>query len=251
MADSGRILFADDEMVFLSAMGESLRRAGYDCDGVSDAPAALELLRQAKAPGGRQYDLVISDIKMPGNSELRLVRELAEIAPGIPVILVTGYPSFDSAVQSIELPVVAYLTKPLRFEELLKYVRLAIGRSQNVRLVRNTRQRLQDWRLELDRIEQVMTGKTENNASASVDAFMALTMRNLAGCLADLQRITEAMNMSAAGQSACQLLNCPRPAKLTEAVRKTIRVLEETKRSFKSKELAELRLELQELLGQG
>jgi len=245
MTDTGRILFADDEPVFLSAMGELLRLAGYECDGVSDAPAAMELLHQ------RQYDLVISDIKMPGNSELRLIRELAEIAPGIPVILVTGYPSFDSAVQSIELPVVAYLTKPLRFEELLKYVRSAIERSQNIRLVQNTRQRLQDSRQELDRIEQAMVGKIENNASASVEAFMALTMRNLSGCLTDLQRVTEAMNMPAAGQSACQLLNCPRPARLTEAVRKTIRVLEETKRFFKSKELAELRLELQALLENG
>lgn len=245
MADSGRILFADDEMVFLSAMGDLLRQAGYECDGVANATAALELLRQ------RPYDLVISDIKMPGNSELRLVRELAEIAPGIPVILVTGYPSFDSAVQSIELPVVAYLTKPLRFEEFLTHVRSAIEHSQNVRLVRNTRQRLQGWRQELDRLEKVMAGKTENNASAGVDAFIALTMRNLAGCLTDLQRVTEAMNTTTSAQSACQLLNCPRPARLTEAVRKTIRVLEETKRSFKSKELAELRQELQELLEQG
>jgi len=246
MAASGRILFADDEMVFLSAMGDLLRQAGYACDCVADATAALELLRR------QPYDLLISDIKMPDNAELRLVRELAEIAPGIPAILVTGYPSFDSALQSIELPVVAYLTKPLRFEELLKHVRAAIERSQNVRLVRSTRQRLQDWRQELDRIEQAMVGKAENNnAAASVDAFMALTMRNLAGCLTDLQRVTEAMNMPAVGQSACQLLNCPRPARLTEAVRKTIRVLEETKRSFKSKELAELRLELQELLEKG
>ena len=245
MADTGRILFADDEVVFLSAMGDLLRQAGYECDGVSDAPAAIDLLRR------QQYDLVISDIKMPGNAELRLIRELAEIAPGTPVILVTGYPSFDSAVQSIKLPVVAYLTKPLRFEELLEHVRSAMSRSQNVRLVRNTRQRLQDWRQELDRLEQAMSGKTASTAAASVEAFMALTMRNLAGCLTDLQRITDAVNTPASTPSACQLLNCPRPARLTEAVRKTIRVLEETKRSFKSKELAELRQELQELLEQG
>jgi DNA-binding response OmpR family regulator len=245
MADSGRILFADDESVFLNAMGELLRQAGYACDGVSDAPAALALLRR------QQYDLVISDIKMPGNSELRLVRELAELAPGIPVILVTGYPSLDSAVQSVELPVVAYLTKPLPFDELLHHVRAAISRSQNVRLVRSTRQRLQEWRQELDRIEQAIIGKPEPAISATVEAFMALTLRNLAGCLADLQRVTAAINLPTATQNACQLLNCPRPAQLTEAVRKAIRVLEETKRSFKSKELAELRQELQGLIEKG
>jgi len=242
MADSGRILFADDEIAFLSAVGELLRQAGYTCDCVSDAPAALELLR------AQPYDLLISDIKMPGNAEMKLIHELAEIAPGVPVILVTGYPSFDSAVKSIELPVVAYLTKPLPFEELLKHVRSAIDHSQNVRLVRSTRQRLQDWRQDLDRIEQVMISKTENKASATVDAFMALTLRNLAGCLTDLQRVTEAMNMPAAMPGACQLLNCPRPDKLTEAIRKTIQVLEGTKRSFKSKELADLRQELQGLI---
>jgi DNA-binding response OmpR family regulator len=245
MADLGRILFADDEIIFLNAMGELLRQAGYECDCTPDAPSALELLR------AKPYDLLISDIKMPGNSELKLIRDLAEITPGMPVILVTGYPSFDSAVQSIELPVVAYLTKPVRFEDLLKYVRTAIDRSQNVRLVRSTRQRLQDWRQELDRIEQAMIGKNEVSAAVTVDAFMALTLRNLAGCLTDLQRVTEAINMPTAMQSACRLLNCSRPAQLTEAIRKTIRVLEETKRSFKSKELAELRQELQGLIEKG
>jgi DNA-binding response OmpR family regulator len=246
MADSGRILFADDETIFLNAMGELLRQAGYECDCTSDALTALESLQV------KPYDLVISDIKMPGNSELKLIRELSEIMPGIPVILVTGYPSFDSAVQSIELPVVAYLTKPVRFEDLLKHVRSAIDRSQNVRLVRSTRKRLQDWRQELDRLEQALVGKNEISASATVDAFMALTLRNLAGCLTDLQRVTEAINTPAAIMpSACQLLNCPRPAQLTDALRKTVRVLEETKRSFKSKELAELRQELQGLIENG
>jgi len=245
MDEQGRILFADDETTFLRATGELLRLAGYACDCVSNAAEAAQALRE------HEYDLLISDIKMPGNTELKLIREVPQLAPGLPVILVTGYPSLDSAIQSIELPVVAYLTKPVHLEVLLHHVQTAMARSNNLRLVRSTRQRLQDSRQELEHLEQSLTSEPDNRGTASVEAFMALTMRNLAGCLTDLQRLTAAINTPAATPTACQLLNCPRPAKLTEAIRKTIQILEATKRSFKSKELAELRQELEELLEKG
>ena len=120
MTNLGRILIADDEEIFLNSMADLLRQAGYQCDCAPDAIVAAELLR------GAEYDLLIADIKMEGNFELEFIQDLPQIATGMPVILVTGYPSMKSAIQSVQLPVVAYLIKPFEFKELLEQVEKAI-----------------------------------------------------------------------------------------------------------------------------
>jgi DNA-binding NtrC family response regulator len=79
----------------------------------------------------KKYDLLIADIKMQGNSDLQLIKKLPEFAPRMPVILVTGYPSLSSAVQSMKLPVVGYLIKPFEFSELLTVAQGAIAGKGN------------------------------------------------------------------------------------------------------------------------
>jgi DNA-binding NtrC family response regulator len=116
----GRILLADDEEDFLRYTAALFEREGYACDCAKDAPTAVQMLR------ARRYDAVISDIRMPGNSDLRLAREAPDVQADIPVILVTAYPSMDSAVRAVELPVRAYVEKPVEFRELLSKVRDAI-----------------------------------------------------------------------------------------------------------------------------
>jgi len=117
MVDSRRILIADDEESFLYSTADILRREGYDCSCASDAIAATEMLRK------ESYDLLIADIKMQGNSDLEFIKALPQIAGEMPVILVTGYPSLNSAIESIQLPVVAYLVKPFELNELLVRVK--------------------------------------------------------------------------------------------------------------------------------
>lgn len=109
MAEKGKILIADDEETFLHSTADLLRREGYDCDIVPDGNRAAEML------GKGEYDLLIADIKMPGNGNLELVREMPRLAEGLPVILVTGYPSLKTAMESFQLPVAAYLPKPVEW----------------------------------------------------------------------------------------------------------------------------------------
>ncbi len=116
MAELGRILIADDEESFLLSTAELLRDEGYECVCASDARIATAMLDK------EGYDLLIADIKMPGNSDLEFIKELPRMVKGMPVILVTGYPSLSSAIQSIPLPVIAYLIKPFEFSELLAQV---------------------------------------------------------------------------------------------------------------------------------
>ena len=121
LARRGRILIADDEETFLQSTADLLRGEGYECTCASDAKTTVEKLRKKK------YDLLIADIKMQGNSDLQLIKNLPEIVGRMPVILVTGYPSLSSAVQSITLPVVGYLIKPFEFTELLSVAQSAIA----------------------------------------------------------------------------------------------------------------------------
>lgn len=242
MAAMGRILFADDETIFLESMGELLRNQGYACDCVSTGISAARLLQE------KEYDLLISDIKMPGNVDLELIREAKKFSPGMPVILVTAHPSFGSAVQSIELPVVAYLIKPFHFEVLLQHVQAAMKRSANAQLLRNIQQRLQGWRQELDVIAQSAMAKPAGTAEATAETFITLTLRSLAGCLNDLQLVTDNLMVKRIKHDACQLLQCPNAALMTEAMYEAVRVLEKTKRTFKSQELAELRKSLEATL---
>ena len=120
MDHPGRILIADDEETFLHSTADLLRREGYECDCATDAATAADKLKQTK------YDLFIADIKMPGNWELELIREIRSITKDMPVILVTGSPSLDTTKQAVQLRVVAYLVKPVDFDQLLALVKTSI-----------------------------------------------------------------------------------------------------------------------------
>lgn len=124
MDEGACILLADDEEDFLRYTATLLEKEGYKCDCVTDADAAVDKLKK------RRYDAVISDIRMPGNADLKLARETARLQEGVPVILVTAYPSTDTAIPAVSLPVKAYVEKPVEFESLLSTVNGAILESR-------------------------------------------------------------------------------------------------------------------------
>jgi len=234
---SGRILIADDEQTFLNATADLLRREGYEVDTVLDGKTALERVRAG-------YDLLITDLEMPGNEDLALVRGVAEAVGGLPIIIITGYPSTRSAIAAIELPVSAYLLKPVRFEDLITRVTAAVSRFRTYQAMRQAEDRLNKWR---DDFQRIAAGKG-TGTGPGVDAFLALTLRNVMGSLTDLELLGQALAGHDPAGQPCQLINCPRGAQLQAAVRETVDVLEATKGAFKSKALGELRKKLELLL---
>lgn len=108
-----RILVADDEPLFLITTGELLKKAGFECRCVSDAETALKYL--ANEP----FDLILSDLNMPGNLKLELLREGREKWPEIPLVVVTGVPSLPTAIESVRLGISDYLLKPVKFDDLI------------------------------------------------------------------------------------------------------------------------------------
>ncbi len=238
----GRILIADDEETFLVSTADLLRREGYQCDCVPDAATALEMLKQAR------YDLLISDIKMPGNRELELIRQIRTITDGMPIVLVTGYPSVSTAVQSIQLPVEAYLIKPIDFDQLLGQVKTSIKNFRLYRAVQSVERRFHGLCNDLQGIEAVLNSPHRYTSSLPLNAFLELTFRNIVVALSDVKRLAEGLTQSSVEQEACHLFNCPRLSALRDVLWETIDVLEETKSAFKSKKLGELRLKLRELV---
>ena len=235
--NQGRILLADDEPVFLNSTADLLRREGYDCDTVADGVAAMARVE------ANPYDLLITDLEMPGNSDLGLVRQIAASRGGLPVLVITGVPSVRSAMACVELPVAAYLLKPVVFADLLPRVQTAVNRFRSWQAMQQAEKRLSDMRNDYEHL--AAPGTVSANG---VDVFLSLTLRNVMGSLTDLQQLGRALSGNPVEPHACQLLNCPRGAQLNEAVRETIRVLEETKNAFKSKALGELRHKLELML---
>jgi len=220
------------------ATGDLLRAEGYECVTVHDGESAL------KAAMAEPFDLLICDLEMPGNADLELVRALAEKSGGLPVIILTGFPSVRSAVACIDFPVVAYLTKPVAFPELLERVARAVKRFRAFRTMQVAEERLGALRAEYQQVSTL----GERPRDMPVDLFLTLTLRSVTASLTDLEQLGRALSSQTVNEHPCQLMNCPRGAQFQTAVIETIGVLEETKGAFKSKALGDLRHKLELLL---
>lgn len=242
MNQLGHILVADDDEVFRNATIAVLKLRGFEAEGARDAAEAVRML-QAGA-----FDLLIADIHMPGNRDLEMLRDLGPVAPGLPVILATGLPSFQTAAQAVQLSVVAYLVKPFDPKEFLDLVAGAVERYRAFCAVRDHRRRLQNCCGDLEAIEGVLRTEIKTTASVSWSAFPAVALHTIVESLLDLQRYAEATAQQKNPVGGAGGEESPPPVVLVQALRETIAVLEKTKHAFKSKELGELRRRLEVLV---
>lgn len=241
MADKGKVLLADDEENFQRAIAVLLREQGYLCDVVSDASAATERLRH------NQYDVLIADIKMPGNTELEFIRELSADAQGISMILVTGYPSTETAIASVELPILAYLVKPFKFEDLLTHVRFGVERSKAYHAVERLREHVQEWKYELEGNGRVLSQATSQSFSDPLGVFLQTSFLRVILILSELETVA-AVLVRHEGGGRNIVFNDPRLDLLMEVLVDAVAILEKTKHAFKSKDLGMLRKRLETLI---
>ncbi|WP_243544178.1 sigma-54-dependent transcriptional regulator [Pseudodesulfovibrio tunisiensis] len=115
-----RILVVDDDRAFQGMLVEALLDKGYEVD---TAPTAEEGIRKAGRGG---FDLILHDIKLPGMSGLDALPHLAEAAPGVDVIVMTGYSSKDSGVRAMQHGAYDYFTKPFSLGEMEVVIRRAL-----------------------------------------------------------------------------------------------------------------------------
>jgi len=115
------LLVVDDEPGILAALQRTLRREGYQIVAVDSVPAALRTLR------GQRVDLLVTDHKMPSESGLDLIREVATHWPGIPRFLLTGWAGEIDPEEIRRLGVRALIPKPWDDAALKARLREALG----------------------------------------------------------------------------------------------------------------------------
>lgn len=120
--DKEKILVVDDSVSTLEVLQRNLEAAGYEVWVASSIAKALALLEAARV------DLVITDLKMPKGSGMDLVRHVRENFRDTEVMMMTGYPSIDGAVQAIKTGAEEYLSKPFTDEELCAAVHRALDK---------------------------------------------------------------------------------------------------------------------------
>lgn len=111
------VLVVDDEEIARSNMAHVLRKDGYDCKSAENGIAALKILAE------EDIDLIISDLKMDHMDGFELLDHVNRSYPEIPVIMVTGFATINSAVQAMKSGAAHYLGKPVNLDELRKTVR--------------------------------------------------------------------------------------------------------------------------------
>jgi DNA-binding NtrC family response regulator len=119
-----KILIVDDEAGMRKLLGRVLAKNGYDSVAAANGTEALRLAE------AEQFDLVITDIKMPTMDGLQLLQELKNFDPALPIIVITAYGTVESAVQALRAGAYDYITKPFENDEIRLTVAKAFERER-------------------------------------------------------------------------------------------------------------------------
>lgn len=245
--ESSRILLADDEDTFRSATAKLLEQEGYHCDCARDSEEASRLLTS-------QHDALISDIRMPGNMEFEFLRDVRARFPTLSIVLVTGYPSVQTAVEALRFAFSDYLLKPVDWLELLRSVNQAVEKARYLRMTDVARDEVDRQGTSVDHVREIMnragTSANQTNLAWSLEAFLSQSVGNMALLSAGIRSVMTSQVKGSVEKPTdiCRMMQCPRLSAYQEALESTVEVLEKTKSSFQSKDLGLLRHKIEQVL---
>lgn len=116
-----RILIVEDEDTLCASLQRVFRRDGYEADIADSAETAFRILENNK------YDLIITDIILPGISGIELISRYKEQNPGQKVIIMTAYASLQTAVDALRVGASDFIVKPVMHDELKRMVKKALS----------------------------------------------------------------------------------------------------------------------------
>lgn len=164
MQRKAHLLLVDDDPSTLASLSRAFRLAGHEATVCDNAPRALELLR------AQAFDLILSDVVMPGKSGIELLEDLKQAGVNTPIVLVSGQANVEMAVKATKLGALDFLEKPLSTDKLLVTVENALRLS-----------RLQDENRELrhrlGKHELVGSGPAMKKLLAQIDRVAASETR--------------------------------------------------------------------------
>ncbi len=119
-----RVLVVDDEPLIVSLLSTILREKGWDVTEVRSGTEGIDLLDRAR------FDVILTDLVMPGDSGIDLLRAAKEIHPDVEVILMTGYANADTAIEAMRNGAFHYIMKPFKTEEVVHLLEKAYSQRQ-------------------------------------------------------------------------------------------------------------------------
>lgn len=150
-----RILAVDDEKIVLDSLRKMLALGGYSIDTVESGAEALGLIRK------RDYDFVFTDLKMPGMDGVEVTKAVRHLRPDIDVVVITGYGTIETAVETVKFGAMDYVQKPFTEDELLGFVGTALIKRQ-ARLEKQVRHKI--------RLVKPGTGESKSRFELNVPA---------------------------------------------------------------------------------
>ena len=116
-----RILIADDEAPIRELLRKFFRQEGFEAWEAASGTETLKLIKK------RKFDVVLTDLKMPGIDGLGVLEQIRAISPNTAVLIFTGYPTPESTLRALELSTDGYVTKPINLGQLRDLVGRALA----------------------------------------------------------------------------------------------------------------------------
>jgi DNA-binding NtrC family response regulator len=119
---SSTILLVDDDIAVLASLSKLLNHFGYVVAGASNSQAAMDYLAGTR----NRFDVIITDLAMPGINGMEFLTLAKKTFPDVPVIVITGHTEQCTTAEALSLGAFAYLTKPLNFQEFVDTIESAL-----------------------------------------------------------------------------------------------------------------------------
>ncbi|HSB05464.1 MAG TPA: HD domain-containing phosphohydrolase [Thermodesulfobacteriota bacterium] len=143
-----RILIVDDEEMITSLLARSLDREGYSCETTNNAREALDSFYK------NDYSLIILDLIMPKMDGLELLKTMKGVTPGTPVIMITGYPELETALEAMRLGAYDFIIKPVNLDLVAFIVRKALEKKR-------LEEEVETYRRNLEKLVEESTAKLQ------------------------------------------------------------------------------------------
>jgi len=118
-----KLLVIDDEQIVLNSVKKILGQTEYEVDTTLSGRQGLEWALS------RSYDLVLTDVRMPDMGGMLILRDIKKSKPSLPVIIITGYATVQTAMQAMKLGAAEYVEKPFTPDQLLRAVKTAVDQA--------------------------------------------------------------------------------------------------------------------------
>ncbi|NJN79299.1 MAG: response regulator transcription factor [Anaerolineales bacterium] len=166
MKITGHILIIEDEDSLRKTLARILQQAGFEATTAESAEQGLDYLKTTK------FDLVFTDLRLPGIAGLEALKFIHAINPSIPVVLFTAQPDINSAVQALRHGATDYLLKPLKPEIIVERARTILFNQQKEKRKREITQEIESLQAELKQLESGEETPVSNLPGVKTERYM-------------------------------------------------------------------------------